>query len=230
MSQSEFRDYYEILEIPFDAPHHEVVQAYHRAKQAYDTNSPALYSMFTKEEAMELRALIEEAYQVLGNQARRKEYDSEFRGSTQEDEDPQLPDFPPPENLEVLKERKNPSDLDEVGKSQAKGSTQTPEGFRRNRFGVYQLDPGLEEEIQNRTEFDGAFLRKIRTYQNINLEQLSKETRISRTYLAAIETDDYESLPAAVFVRGFIVQVARVLGLEEAKAASSYMSRFQKPE
>lgn len=228
MSQSEIRDYYEILEIPFDAPHHEVVQAYHRAKQAYDTNSPALYSMFTKEEAMELRALIEEAYQVLGNQARRKEYDSEFRGSTDldDDSDTDLADFPA-EQLQVLKERKNhPED----SSAPQKPSGQVPAGFRRNRFGNYEVDPAIEEEIQNRTEFDGGFIRKVRTYQNISIDQLSKETRISRTYLAAIEADDYKSLPAAVFVRGFIVQVARALGLEETKTASSYMSRFQKPE
>lgn len=56
---------------------------------------------------------------------------------------------------------------------------------------------------------------------------MSEATRISRTYLMAVEGNDYKSLPAAVFVRGFVVQMARVLGLDENKVASSYMKMFK---
>ncbi|HVK62501.1 MAG TPA: helix-turn-helix transcriptional regulator, partial [Bdellovibrionales bacterium] len=63
--------------------------------------------------------------------------------------------------------------------------------------------------------------------KNVSLERMSEVTRISKTYLSAVESNDYKNLPAAVFVRGFIVQVARALGLEDQKVANSYMKLFK---
>jgi len=68
-------NYYEVLEVPEDAPSHEVHKAYTRAKATYSSENPALYSMFSPEEARELLRLIEEAYTVLGNPSLRKAYD-----------------------------------------------------------------------------------------------------------------------------------------------------------
>src|SRR6185312_11288090 len=103
-----------------------------------------------------------------------------------------------------------------------------PDGFAKTRLSVYEVKPDVEKEIAAQTVFDGPFLRKIRQYKNINLDQLSKETRISRSYLAALEADDYEALPAPVFVRGFIAQISRLLGLAENATIASYMARFKK--
>ena len=67
-------NYYEVLEVAEDAPPHEVHKAYQRAKSTYSSDNPALYSMFSPEEARELLRLIEEAYMVLGNLGLRKSY------------------------------------------------------------------------------------------------------------------------------------------------------------
>ena len=66
---------YEVLEVPPEAPQTEIHRAYQRAKSIYSADNPALYSMFSREEARELMQLIEEAYAVLGNPALRKSYD-----------------------------------------------------------------------------------------------------------------------------------------------------------
>src|SRR5947208_3257831 len=68
-------NYYEVLEVAEDAPPHEIHRAYQRAKSTYSSDNPALYSMFSPEEARELLRLIEEAYTVLGNPGLRKSYD-----------------------------------------------------------------------------------------------------------------------------------------------------------
>src|ERR1700691_3370401 len=69
--------YYELLEIDATATQEEILKAYNRARATYGHNSPALYSLFNKEEAQELLRLIDEAYAVLSNQFKRKQYDNE---------------------------------------------------------------------------------------------------------------------------------------------------------
>lgn len=238
MSQKLDQTYYEILEVSPDAPVHVIQQAYHRAKETYSPDSPALYTMFTAEEARDLLSLIDEAYSVLSNQSKRQIYDQQL---AREKRDPgynastgkeALPDFNPPP--EAQKDSPPPPSVKMTLSSSAKSSSSTteptrlPEGFARTRFSVYEVNKLIEEEILNQKDYDGAFLRKVRSYKNINLDQLSSETRISRPYLVALEANDYEALPAPVFTRGFVVQVARALGLKEQVAASSYMELYKK--
>jgi len=220
------QNYYDILEVTATAPQHEIVLAYQRAKEAYSPESPALYTMFSKEEAAELRKLIEEAFAVLGNQTKRREYDMILVAREKRSGVMHLPD------LGSIPEPTTPS----VGRNPPASSltasstlpTNVPEGFAKTRLSVYEVKPEIEKEIAAQTVFDGPFFRKIRQYKNINLDQLSKETRISRSYLAAVEADDFEALPAPVFVRGFVAQMARILGLSETATVASYMSRFKK--
>lgn len=62
----------------------------------------------------------------------------------------------------------------------------------------------------------GAHLRYHRLHQGLVLREIAAETRISPVVLAKIENGDSEGLPAPVFVRGFVLQFARVLGLPDA--------------
>lgn len=76
-------------------------------------------------------------------------------------------------------------------------------------------------------DFDGFFLRQIREQMSVSIDELSDVTRIKPNYLVALENNDYESLPATVFVRGFVSQVAKVYGLDEKKICDGYMSRLK---
>lgn len=221
-SRSLDQTYYEILEVQKEAPHHEIVAAYARAKEAYSPDSPALYSMFTKEEAKALIDLIEEAFSVLGNVNKRREYDHKLELKSKENPSHNLPDFAPPS------EDRTPVSTNDPGSISTRSNLdEIPEGFAKSRLSVYEVNPEVEDEIKAQTDVDGAFLRKIRLYKNIKLDHLSKETKIGRSYIAALEADDYEALPAAVFTRGFVVQVARILGLNETASANSYMDKFK---
>ena len=46
-------------------------------------------------------------------------------------------------------------------------------------------------------------------------------------YLQYIEQDQFEDLPAAVYVRGFVVSLARCIGLESRQVADGYMARLR---
>src|SRR3712207_1159463 len=68
-------NYYEILELSSNAAQHEVTTAYERARATYSGDNPAIYTIFSENEARELLTLIEEAYAVLGNKTLRSIYD-----------------------------------------------------------------------------------------------------------------------------------------------------------
>ncbi len=109
----------------------------------------------------------------------------------------------------------------------ASGKAQLPEGVGRTQLSTYKIDESFEIELKGISDFDGSVLQRTRLYKNVSIDRLSEATRISRAYLMAVETNDYKSLPAAVFTRGFIVQIARILCLNENQAASSYIKMFK---
>ena len=74
-AQTSGTNYYEILEVSPEAPSHEIHRAYQRARETYSQDNPALYSMFSAEEARELLRMIEEAFAVLSNASLRRSYD-----------------------------------------------------------------------------------------------------------------------------------------------------------
>ncbi|MCB0362429.1 MAG: helix-turn-helix domain-containing protein [Bdellovibrionales bacterium] len=237
--------YYEILEVAPDASQHEIHAAYHRARSTYSPDSPALYSMFTREEARDLMNLIEEAFSILSNQSKRKAYDKHLireahqskvvqMGAANPGDD--LPDFQVPEsemttqpaqNPEIKVEKSEPEKMISRPSFARNKKESLPEGFGKTRFSIYQMDPNFENELKQTRVFDGSFLQKVRQYKQVNLDQIRQETRIARPYLIALEANSYESLPAPVFTRGFVVQVARILGLNEKLVADSYMSLYR---
>lgn len=210
------QNYYELLEVKPTAGSSEIYSAYQRARNTYSPNSPALYSMFTPEEARQLMALIEEAYQTLSHQARRREYDVKIGLIKPQ---PMVTSSVPKRSTE-----ENPwvGNVRTVSKKD-----ELPEGFGRTKFSTYEIKPDIESEIESREEIDGAFLQKVRLYKGVTLDQMSEEIRVARATLVALEADDLEALPVAVFTRGFVVQMARVLGLNERRIADGYMKYFR---
>jgi flagellar biosynthesis protein FlhG len=75
MKGIEEQTYYEILEVSPTASVKEIQRAYDRAKETFHADSLAIYSLFTGGEIKKIQAAIEEAYQVLMDEALRKSYD-----------------------------------------------------------------------------------------------------------------------------------------------------------
>ncbi len=215
--------YYEILEVKPTAGPADIYNAYQRACSTYSAKSPALYSMFTPAEAAELMTMIEEAYQTLSHQARRREYD--IRIGIMKAPAPQ------PAPLPSTPQRANPqSDNDRwvgpVKVSYAK-KDDLPKGFARTKFSVYEVKSEMEHEIESAENVDGLFLQKIRLYKGVTLDHMSDEIRVIKSTLVALEANDVDALPVAVFTRGFVVQFARLLGLNERKISDAYMKYFR---
>jgi flagellar biosynthesis protein FlhG len=85
----------------------------------------------------------------------------------------------------------------------------------------------LAHEIHAETEFHGDLLRRVRESQGIQLEDISRKTKIGLAHLEAIEEDAFERLPAEVYTRGFVNQVATMLGLDATQATRTYIRRLR---
>lgn len=216
--------YYELLEITPQAGPTDIYNAYQRARATYSPSSPALYSMFTPQEAQELLGLIEEAYQTLSNLGRRRDYDLKL-GLI----DPRVRPDPKPTLSLKQEAAARRSDDPWVGpvKIVPRNNDELPKGFARTRFSTYEINPEFEDEIRTTTECDGSFLKKIRLYKGVSLEQLSDEIRVIKSTLVALEANDVDALPVAVFTRGFVVQFARALNVDEKKTTDAYMKFFK---
>lgn len=83
-------------------------------------------------------------------------------------------------------------------------------------------------DITPDTDFTGAILRAVRHSKGIRLEDVAGRTKIGLNYLSAIENDDFGSLPAAVYVRGFVNELAKVLRLDATQVARTYVRRYRR--
>jgi flagellar biosynthesis protein FlhG len=91
----------------------------------------------------------------------------------------------------------------------------------------FLLQQELARQIGPDTEFTGALLRKVRESQGIDVAEISAKTKISRAHLEAIEAEEWTSLPAAVYVRGFVSELAKCLRLDPAIVQKTYLRRMR---
>ncbi len=197
--------YYDILELSPHCAQNEITTAYDRLRSTYSGENPAIYSIFSENEAREYLHLVEEAYSVLGNKTLRALYDEKV-GQGLKSKDSISFDVLQAESKTVFNE--------------------VPKKISTIKI-KHLVDPKIEDEIKTRTDWDGEFLRKVRDYKGVSLEKMSEVTKISGFYITAIETMEHQNLPAVVFVRGYVGQIAKTLGLNEKAVCDSYMKTFR---
>jgi len=93
--------YYEVLEVSPAATPKEIQRAYEQAKETFDVDSLAIYSLFSEEEVREIQEAVEEAYRILMDEALRRSYDQDHVHSVGG-----LPPKEPSEAQEVSEEKK----------------------------------------------------------------------------------------------------------------------------
>jgi flagellar biosynthesis protein FlhG len=85
----------------------------------------------------------------------------------------------------------------------------------------------LSREINAETEFTGRLLTKVRESLGVELLDIARETKISVSHLAAIESESFAELPALVYTRGFVQQLAKFLKLDPAQVTKTYLRRLR---
>jgi curved DNA-binding protein CbpA len=181
-------DHYRVLGLPTDATRDQVERAYRFCLEMYGEGAIATYSLLETEEIEATRSRIRDAYEVLADPARRREYD-EGRGLVSADS-PLLP-FPSEGAL---------------GAGAAAGVVGGP--------------------LELPDVITGADLKRIREARGIALREIATQSKIGMRFLEYIEEDRLPFLPAPVYLRGFLQEYARVVGLDATKVVASYMGRL----
>lgn len=198
-------NYYDILEISPHCAQNEITTAYDRLRSTYSGENPAIYSIFSESEAREYLHMVEEAYSVLGNKTLRALYDEKVG--------------------QGLKSKESVS-FDTLQAESKTVFNEVPKKISSFKI-KHVVDEKFESEIKSCTDWTGEFLKKVREYKAVSLEKMSEVTKISSFYISAIEAMETQNLPAVVFVRGYVGQIAKTLGLNEKAVCDSYMKIYR---
>lgn len=207
---------YEVLDVDPRATVAEIKRAFQIALKTYGPGHMATAGLFTEEQREEIISKVHEAYNILMDPERRGHWDEILRqkGLYPLEAEQQLrlgaPDVvlpipPKPRGLETQ-------------------PAEDPKVREERQQRVRELLSAAEQ----RGEWSGALLRQVREIRSITLDEIAQKTKIGRGHLRSIEEDSYEFLPPDVYVKGFLTQIAKVLGLESAKVASRIMDHIRR--
>jgi curved DNA-binding protein CbpA len=218
-------NYYELLEVDPRASTQEVYRAYDRIKKVYEPNSVALYSLFSPEETATLRQRIEEAYRILINDPKRKEYDRALRERHElpepEPEAQSMPTYqPPPVQQRPVVVRK-PAEREPFFGNETRPQPAPP---------PQQAEVPVPEQPRPApltiTEFTGTAIRAVRENAGLSIRDVAGITKISERYLGYIEKEEFKKLPARAYLKGFLPQFAKALGLDPERMTGDYLRRY----
>ena len=71
--------------------------------------------------------------------------------------------------------------------------------------------------------YRGKTLKQVRERMGVELQTVSKETKINIKILEWIEEETFEKLPALVYLKGFLKSYAQSLGLDPQKVTEEYI-------
>ncbi len=194
--------HYELLEVPPTASFEDIRRANRRIRDIYGTESIAISGLYDPASLEAVHRRLDLAYTSLMDAAKRKEYDMELFP-----DGVPMPVSLPPHAIggEVLPPRPS-AKVDDPATLAAR--------------------PPMPD-ISAHTEFTGPLLRQIREAIGIELREIAERSKIGMAYLAALEAEVFAKLPAAVYVRGFLSEYARALGLDGERVKQTYLARFK---
>lgn len=198
--RTEEQSLYEVLEIDPGASDEDIRRAYKRAKEMYEPHSMVVAGLFTPERLAVVVQRIEEAHDTLLDAEKRRQHDLKL--------------FP-----DGIPARPAPTP--------AQGVAAAPTGPARLDETPAKIEVP-EPDITPETEFTGDLLRRVRESRGIDLIEISQRTKVGIGHLRAIEEERWGNIPAAVYLRGFLVEYARFLRLDVQQVTRTYLSRYQK--
>jgi hypothetical protein len=72
----------------------------------------------------------------------------------------------------------------------------------------------------------GATLREARRRYGLEVREVEERTKIRARYIRALENEDWETLPAPAYVRGFLRTYGQMLGLDGEMLADEYRRHY----
>lgn len=203
-------NFYDLLEVAFDASPFEIHHAYQEMYQLYHEDSLASYSFFPREEREEILAKLDEAYSTLIDEKKRSHYDQLLieRGILEE-------------GMQYQRDRKTLSLMSNSKRS----STDMALRIRNKLKAVVSSNP-IIQEILTHDVLSGKDLKKIRDELGVSLEMIAEMVKVRIVFLRAIEDDQFEKTPSRMFLKSFLRAYAQCIGLDAGVVASRYLKRI----
>jgi flagellar biosynthesis protein FlhG len=88
-------------------------------------------------------------------------------------------------------------------------------------------DPVLAAGLTHDSPLRGTSLTKVREACHLSLEEIAERTKISMFTLRCIEAEQFQDLPARVYMRGFLKQIAEMLRIDPDKLLRDYLSAME---
>jgi hypothetical protein len=218
-------NFYELLEISPLASSQEVHKAYDRVRRIYEPNSIALYSLFTAEETAKIRQKIEEAYRTLAYDDNRRRYDRSLRDQQEMPEPEPLAPAPrhqyryqsaPPAPAPQTQEEEEPIPVEPLDVPEDHAAPMPVKPVRQ------AAAPKTEV-----AEFTGMAIRVLREQTRLTIRNVADTTKIGSRYLEYIELENFAKLPPRADLRGFLLQYAKILGVDPERLAADYLKRYE---
>jgi flagellar biosynthesis protein FlhG len=76
-------------------------------------------------------------------------------------------------------------------------------------------------------EYTGELLRRIRVARGLSVEEIEERTKIARYHVRALEAEKWDNLPASLYVRGFLTNLARELRIPAQRVLETYFARLR---
>jgi flagellar biosynthesis protein FlhG len=192
--------HYELLEVPPTASFEDIRRANRRIRDIYGAESVAISGLYDPASLEAVHRRLDLAYTTLMDAAKRKEYDLEL-----------FPDGVPMP----------------VAPPTPPGEAPPPRPAAKvDDSAIMTVRPPMPE-ITSRTEFTGPLLRQIREAIGVELREIAERSKIGMAYLHALEGEIFTKLPAPVYVRGFLSEYARALGLDGERVKQTYLERYR---
>jgi DnaJ-class molecular chaperone len=208
MKTFESDHYYDILQIRPDAGKDEIRHAYRQVAALYDAESVVTYALFSDHQRQTLLVAIEKAFETLIDDDQRGAYDqmlidtgvldaAAFSGRTR-------------------RELAARSDVDGVSREEslrrwAAKRAEAPE--MRQRI----------EAILSGPRFSGPQLKELREAYGIELSEIYATIRINKDMMTAIEADRIQDLPATVYLKQFLKNLAQILQIDPSRVVERYL-------
>ena len=190
--------HYDVLGVSPRATQEQIDKSYQYLRQMYDEVSLATYTLLDPEEARAARARVNQAYEVLKEPLRRQDYDASLNAAREKTVVP----FPP-------------------ATAPAAPTPRAPEPPQP------RPEPLASPSVLA-GPVTGECLRRFREQKGISLRMISASSKVGVRFFEYIEADRHADLPARVYLRSFLREYAKAVGLDPNGVADAYIARLTK--
>jgi hypothetical protein len=203
--------YYEMMGLDRGCSTHDINNQFERLKRIYYPENPMLRDLFDDEGLYIFNNLLDHIHKHLADFELRKEYDMEVDSRINSLEE----SFPEEFSItDILRKY-----------SKTKKDTAKPKLIKKDIYGRDAEKKPVETEVNDAPDTNAIFnkfseepisgeqLKAIREEIGLTLKSITSSTKISSFVITSIESDSYSSLPAEIYVKGFLKTYCKALGL-----------------